>query len=162
MAPFDGCPTAALATGSEFLNFQNTDSIIVEESKPIVRLTAGFRQQVRCHRACNQLKIPSIKLRSFSLGIEILWLANGCENIGVIMVEYRALAKVQRLEIPLLAFKLGDFLPSGACAPSIAAQAALLASGSCVCSLWTLRGQLCAASRVACTALKLRGQLCWR
>ncbi|MED6201424.1 hypothetical protein PIB30_094843, partial [Stylosanthes scabra] len=66
-----------------------TDSIIVEESKPIVRLTTGFRQQERCHRACNQLKIPSIELKSFSLGIEILWLANGCENIWVAMVEYR-------------------------------------------------------------------------
>ncbi|MED6126058.1 hypothetical protein PIB30_074715 [Stylosanthes scabra] len=82
----DGRPVAALATGLEFLNFQNIDSIIVEESKPIVRLTAGFRQQERCHRACNQLKIPSIKLVSFSIGIEILWL-NGCENIGVAMVE---------------------------------------------------------------------------
>ncbi|MED6222754.1 hypothetical protein PIB30_067453 [Stylosanthes scabra] len=63
------------------------DSIIVEESKPVVRLTAGLRQQEGCHRACNQLKIPSIELGSFSLGIEILWLANGCENIGVAMVE---------------------------------------------------------------------------
>ncbi|MED6199940.1 hypothetical protein PIB30_080566 [Stylosanthes scabra] len=35
-------PAAALATGSEFLNFQNTDSIFVEESKSIVRLIAGF------------------------------------------------------------------------------------------------------------------------
>ncbi|MED6116486.1 hypothetical protein PIB30_100779 [Stylosanthes scabra] len=66
-----------------------TDSIMVEESKPIVRSTAGFRQQVRCHRACNQLKIPSIELGSFFLGIEILWLANGCENIGVAIVGYR-------------------------------------------------------------------------
>ncbi|MED6189210.1 hypothetical protein PIB30_093666, partial [Stylosanthes scabra] len=85
----DGRLVAALATGSEFLDFQNRDSIVVEESKPEVRLTAGFRQQERCHRACNRLKIPSIKLGSFSLGIEILWLANGCENIGVAMVEYR-------------------------------------------------------------------------
>ncbi|MED6126404.1 hypothetical protein PIB30_078013 [Stylosanthes scabra] len=42
----------------------------------------GVSQQERCHKACNQLKIPSIKLGSFSLGIEILWLANGCENGG--------------------------------------------------------------------------------
>ncbi|MED6194852.1 hypothetical protein PIB30_032402 [Stylosanthes scabra] len=40
--PDDGRPTAALAIGSEFLNFQNRDSIVVEESKPEVRLTAGF------------------------------------------------------------------------------------------------------------------------
>ncbi|MED6176201.1 hypothetical protein PIB30_085804 [Stylosanthes scabra] len=84
-----GRPAAALATGSEFLNFQNKDSIVIEESKPEVRLTPGFRQQEMCHRACNQLKIPSIKLGSFSLGIEILWLTNGCENIGVAMVEYQ-------------------------------------------------------------------------
>ncbi|MED6225343.1 hypothetical protein PIB30_092816 [Stylosanthes scabra] len=38
----DGRPAAALATGSEFLDFQNRDSIVVEESKPIERLTAGF------------------------------------------------------------------------------------------------------------------------
>ncbi|MED6140863.1 hypothetical protein PIB30_097566, partial [Stylosanthes scabra] len=80
----DGRPAAAPTTGSEFLNFQNKDSIKTE-----LRLTAEFRQQERCHRACNQLKIPSIELGSFSLGIEILWLANGCENIGVAMVEYR-------------------------------------------------------------------------
>ncbi|MED6225499.1 hypothetical protein PIB30_094338, partial [Stylosanthes scabra] len=84
----DGRPTAALATGQNSLIFK-TQSIIVEESKPAVRLTAGFRQQERCHRPCNQLKIPSISLGSFSLGIEILWLANGCENIGVAMVECR-------------------------------------------------------------------------
>ncbi|MED6124254.1 hypothetical protein PIB30_057279 [Stylosanthes scabra] len=47
----------------------------------------------------------------------------------------RALGWVERLEIPLLAFKLEDFQPSGACAPLIAAHAALLASGSCVRSL---------------------------
>ncbi|MED6201947.1 hypothetical protein PIB30_100306, partial [Stylosanthes scabra] len=82
----DGRPAAALTTSSKFLDFQNTDSIVVEESKPIVRLTARFRQQERYHRACNQLKIPSIELGSFSLGIEILWLTNGCENIGVAMV----------------------------------------------------------------------------
>ncbi|MED6222736.1 hypothetical protein PIB30_067243 [Stylosanthes scabra] len=53
-------------------------------------IDSGVRQQERCrHRACNQLKIPSIKLGSFSLGIEIFWLVNGCENIGVAMVEYR-------------------------------------------------------------------------
>ncbi|MED6200502.1 hypothetical protein PIB30_085753 [Stylosanthes scabra] len=38
----DGCPAAALATGLEFLNFQNRVSIVVEESKPKVRLIAGF------------------------------------------------------------------------------------------------------------------------
>ncbi|MED6203089.1 hypothetical protein PIB30_112136, partial [Stylosanthes scabra] len=38
----DGRPAVALATGSEFLDFQNRDSIFVEESKPIVRLTAWF------------------------------------------------------------------------------------------------------------------------
>ncbi|MED6185619.1 hypothetical protein PIB30_058880 [Stylosanthes scabra] len=38
----DGRPAAAPATGSEFLNFQNRDSIIVEESKPIVEL--GFKE----------------------------------------------------------------------------------------------------------------------
>ncbi|MED6125107.1 hypothetical protein PIB30_065431, partial [Stylosanthes scabra] len=52
-------------------------------------IDSGVRQQERCPRACNQLKIPSIELGSFSLGIEILWLANGCEIIGVAMVEYR-------------------------------------------------------------------------
>ncbi|MED6187840.1 hypothetical protein PIB30_080303, partial [Stylosanthes scabra] len=56
--------------------------ILVEESKPAVRLTAGLVNEERCHKACNQLKIPSIELGSFSLGIEILWLANGCENGG--------------------------------------------------------------------------------
>ncbi|MED6175378.1 hypothetical protein PIB30_077799 [Stylosanthes scabra] len=65
------------------LVFKTPDSIVVEESKPIVRLTVGFRQQERCHRACNQLKIPSIELGLFSLGIEILWLANGCEILGL-------------------------------------------------------------------------------
>ncbi|MED6112940.1 hypothetical protein PIB30_066296 [Stylosanthes scabra] len=76
MAPFDGRPVAALATGSDFLNFQNTDSIIVEESKPIMRLTAGFRQQERCHRACNQLKIPtSVLLVSCLRNFKAMWAA---------------------------------------------------------------------------------------
>ncbi|MED6152977.1 hypothetical protein PIB30_097156, partial [Stylosanthes scabra] len=38
----DRRPAVALPTGSEFLNFQNRVSIVVEESKPKVRLTAGF------------------------------------------------------------------------------------------------------------------------
>ncbi|MED6126842.1 hypothetical protein PIB30_082396 [Stylosanthes scabra] len=47
----------------------------------------GVRQQERCHKACKQLKISSIELGSFSLGTEILWLADGCDNIGVAIVE---------------------------------------------------------------------------
>ncbi|MED6150922.1 hypothetical protein PIB30_077324, partial [Stylosanthes scabra] len=43
-----------------------------------------------CHKSLQpDLKIPSTGLGSFSLEIEILWLANGCENIGVAMVEHR-------------------------------------------------------------------------
>ncbi|MED6200754.1 hypothetical protein PIB30_088336, partial [Stylosanthes scabra] len=82
----DGRPAAVFHDRFGIPLFFKTDSIVEEESKPIVRLTAGFHQQEMYHRACNQLKIPSFKLESFSLGIEILWLANGCENIGVAMV----------------------------------------------------------------------------
>ncbi|MED6165292.1 hypothetical protein PIB30_098187 [Stylosanthes scabra] len=39
------------------------------------------------------VKIPSIELGSFSLGIEILWLANGCENIEVAMVRVKSKSK---------------------------------------------------------------------
>ncbi|MED6126746.1 hypothetical protein PIB30_081401 [Stylosanthes scabra] len=67
-----------------------TDSIVVEESKPIVILTAGFRQQEKVSQSLQPIKkLSSIELGSFSLGIEILWLGNGCENIGVAMVEYQ-------------------------------------------------------------------------
>ncbi|MED6128418.1 hypothetical protein PIB30_097645 [Stylosanthes scabra] len=85
---FDGRPAAAFATGSKFLDFKNTE-YRCRGIQTNCEIDSGVRQQERCHRACNQLKIPSIELGSFSLGIEILWLTNGCENIGVAMVEYR-------------------------------------------------------------------------
>ncbi|MED6151968.1 hypothetical protein PIB30_087360 [Stylosanthes scabra] len=71
---------AALATSSGFLNLKQI--FVVEESKLVERLTTRSSTR-KCHKACNRLKIPSIKLGSFSLGIEILWFANGCENGGL-------------------------------------------------------------------------------
>ncbi|MED6177833.1 hypothetical protein PIB30_101742, partial [Stylosanthes scabra] len=45
-----------------------------------------FLSTKRCHKSLQpDLKISSTGLGSFSLGIEILWLANGCESIGVAM-----------------------------------------------------------------------------
>ncbi|MED6125801.1 hypothetical protein PIB30_072061 [Stylosanthes scabra] len=85
--PTDGRLAAAFATGSEFLDFKNRE-YHCRGIQTNCEIDNGVRQQERCHRACNQLKIPSIELGLFSLGIEILWLANGCENIGVAMVEY--------------------------------------------------------------------------
>ncbi|MED6199542.1 hypothetical protein PIB30_076877, partial [Stylosanthes scabra] len=57
MAPVDGRPAAALAIGSEFLNFQNIE-YRCRGIQTRSEIDNGVCQQERCHRACNQLKIP--------------------------------------------------------------------------------------------------------